>query len=189
VVPSDSSLPAERRDVIAALVRHGLSALAAASLWRMAPGLVRDTRRRNREYSAMVDAESGVKVGPTLSGQAHQIDIRPQIAARRVEREYGHIHTHPSNGAFSDADVRVLLSNRELRVIVAVGDDARWHIMSHSETEDSVDPWTASDRFMLEFRRLLDDETISITDIPHAVWSAIASTLGLRYDRIEGMKR
>jgi hypothetical protein len=186
VVPSDSSLPAERRDVIAALIRHGLSSQAAASLWIIARSLLRDTHRRGREYSSMVDAETGVRVGPTLSGQAHQIDVRPQIMARRPGREYGHMHTHPSNGAFSDADVRVLLSNHELRVIVAVGIDGRWHVMSHSGTVAPVDPWTASDRFLMEFRRLLDDETIPMNHIPHAVWSSIAGDLGLRYDRIQG---
>jgi hypothetical protein len=134
----------------------------------------------------MVDAASGVQEGPTLSGQSHQIDVRPQIMARRPGREYGHIHTHPSNGAFSDADVRVLLSNRELRVIVAVGVDGRWHILSRSEAAAPADPWAASDRFMIEFRRLLDDETISMIDIPHIVWSSTAEGLGLRYDRIEG---
>lgn len=186
MVLNGGSLPAERRDAIAALVRHGLSALAAASLWSIARRLVSDSRRRSREYSAMVDAESGVQAGPTLSGQAHQIDIRLQIVARRPGRVYGHIHTHPANGAFSDADVRVLLSNPELRVIVAVGVDGRWHIMSRSEAVAPADPWAASDRFMTEFRRLLDDETIAMTEIPHVVWSSTADSLGLRYDRIEG---
>jgi len=186
VAQSDSGLPAEQRDVIAALVRHGLSSQAASSLWIIARGHLRDTRRRGREHSAMVDAETGVQVGPTLSAQAHQINIRPQIAARRFGRAYGHVHTHPSNSSFSDSDVRVLLSNGELRVIVAVGVDGRWHAMSRSGTVAPVDPWTASDRFLEEFRQLLDDETTSLTDIPHVIWSSIADDLGLRYDRIEG---
>jgi hypothetical protein len=80
----------------------------------------------------------------------------------------------------------VLLTNRELLVIVAVGVDGRWHVMSRSGTEASVDPWTASDRFLVRFRHLLDDETTPLTDLPHVVWSAIASSLGLLFDRIEG---
>jgi len=179
-------MPAERRDVIAALRAHGLSALAAASLWRIARVLLLNSRRRGREYSAMVDAESGVQVGPTLSGQAHQVDIRTHIAARRPGREYGHLHTHPSSGAFSDGDVRVLLSNSELRAIVAVGLDGRWYLMSRSREMSPADLWEASDQFATYFRRMLNDATMPMTEIPHAVWSSIANDLGLRYDRIEG---
>jgi hypothetical protein len=152
----------------------------------MARKLVADSRRRGREYSAMVDAESGVKAGPTLSGEAHRLDIQRHIAACRFGRQYGHLHTHPSNGAFSDADVRVLLSNPELRAIVAVGVDERWYIMSRLEDRATVEPWDASDQFALHFRRLLSDEAMPMIEIPHAVWSSIADSLGLRYDRVEG---
>jgi hypothetical protein len=137
----------------------------------------------------MVDAESGIQVGPTLSGQAHQVDIWTHIAARRAGREYGHLHTHPSSGAFSDGDVRVLLSNRELRAIIAVGLDGRWYVMSRSGGIAPADPWDASDQFATQFRRMLDDATMPMTEVPHAVWSSIANGLGLRYDRIEGRKR
>ena len=87
-----------------------------------------------------------------------QIDIRVQLSARRPGREYGHIHTHPSNGSFSAADARVLLSNRELRTIVAVGAGGRWHIMSRVDATAPADAWIASDRFVLELKRRLDDE-------------------------------
>ena len=134
----------------------------------------------------MVDADSGARIGPILSGQAHQIDILAQLNARRPGREYGHIHTHLSNGAFSAADARVLLSNRELRAVVAVGLDGRWHIMSRTIGGESVDAWTVSDRFSQEVRRLLDDDGIPLVEIPHVAWSTISDTLGLRYSRIEG---
>jgi hypothetical protein len=189
MVQNDGGLPAERRVVIAALVRHGLSALAAASLWRIGRTVLRDTRRRGREYSAMIDANTGIQTGPTLSGQAHQIDIRPQIAARQPGRAYGHVHTHPSNSAFSDADARVLLSNRELLAIVVIGLDDRWYIMSEASEASPADPWEATDKFILEFRRLLGRATIPMAELPHAVWSGIAADLGLRYDRIEGRTR
>jgi hypothetical protein len=183
---SDAPGPAERQDVVAALRLHGLSALAAASLWTIARELIRDTRRRGREYSAMFDAERGVETGPRLSGEAHQIDIARQLDARHSGREYGHVHTHPANGAFSAADVRVLLTNRDLRTLVAVGIDGRWHIMSRAPDMTPADAWTASDRFVAEFRRLLDEGSVSITDASHAVWSTISEGLGLRYSRIEG---
>lgn len=178
--------PAERRDVLGALRRHGLSGHAAASLWTIARGLTRDTRRRGREYSAMVDAESGIEVGPRLSGEAHQVDVLPQLLAARPGREYRHLHTHPSNGAFSPADSRVLLSNRQLRVIVAVGMDGRWHMMSRASDGEPVDAWTASDRFILAVRRLLDDDAVPIVDATHIAWSTLSDGLGLRYSRVEG---
>ena len=134
----------------------------------------------------MVDADSGTEAGPRLSGEAHQIDIRAQLIAQSPGRAYGHIHTHPSNGAFSAADARVLLSNRGLRVIIAVGMDGRWHIMSRAVADATVDTWTVSDRFTLELRRVLDDESIPMIEAPHTVWSAISDGLGLRYSRIEG---
>lgn len=183
---SPDTAPAERRDVVAALRAHGLSGLAAASLWTIARELVRDTRRRSREYSAMVDAESGAEEGPRLSGEAHQIDILSQRNARRPGREYGHIHTHPSNGAFSAADARVLLSNREIRAIIAVGSDARWRMMSRNTGVAVADPWAVSDQFVIELRRLMSDDCMSIADAPHAIWSTISERLGLRYSRIEG---
>lgn len=117
----------------------------------------------------MLDAESGFKAGLTLSGQAHQIDIRSQVAACRPGRSYVHIHTHPSSGAFSDADVRVLLTNRELLAIVAVGLDGRWYVMSRSVGVTSPDPWEATDQFVLEFRRLLDDALMPLAELPHVV--------------------
>jgi hypothetical protein len=189
MLPSQGSVPARRPNVIAALRRHGLSTQAAASLWTIARVLARDSRRRGREYSAMVDAESGVQVGPTLSGQAHQIDIRPQLLACQAGRDYGHLHTHPSSGGFSDADVRVLLSNRALRTVVVIALDGRWYAMSRSGEIGTADPWTANDRFAIHFRRLVDDPTMPVAEIPHVVWSSIAVSLGLRYDRIEGRTR
>ena len=178
--------PADRRDVIAVLRTHGLSGAAAASLWTIGRGLVRDTRRRDREHSAMVDMESGSEVGPRMSGEAHQVDILAQLVAARPGREYCHLHTHPSNGAFSAADARVQLSNLQLRTIVAVGIDGRWHIMSQAANGESADPWAVSDVFGLELRRLLDDESIPMVEAPHIVWSTISGSLGLRYSRIEG---
>src|SRR4051794_27374468 len=96
-------VPADRREVVAALRSHGLSADAAAALWMMTRRLTADSRRRGREYSVMVDAEFGVRVGPTLSGEAHRLDMHRHIAACRVGRQYGHLHTHPSNGSFSES--------------------------------------------------------------------------------------
>ena len=133
----------------------------------------------------MVDAESGEEVGPRLSGEAHQISILAQLVATAQGRQHGHLYTHPSNGAFSAADARVLLSNRQLRVIIAIGLDGRWHVMSRAIAGESADAWVVSDVFSLEVRRLLD-ESIPIVEAPHIVWSAIANGLGLRYSRIEG---
>lgn len=113
-------------------------------------------------------------------------DRRDVLAARRSWREYGHLHTHPSNGSFSDADIRVLLSNRELRAVIAVGIDGRWHIMSRSADRAPADPWDASGQFALHLRQLLKVEAIPMVEMPHAAWSSIAYGLGLRYDRVEG---
>lgn len=134
----------------------------------------------------MVDAESGAETGPRLGGEAHQLDVLPQLVAARPGREYCHLHTHPSNGAFSAADARVLLTNRQLRAILTVGIDGRWHSMSRDGDAAPADAWTVSDMFTLELRRLLDDESIPTVEAPHIAWSAISRGLGLRYSRIEG---
>lgn len=183
---SGGGLAADRRDVVRALRAHGLSGPAAAAVWTVARRVVRDTRRRGREHSVMLDAETGVQAGPILSGEAHQTDILSQITARHPGRHYGHVHTHPSSGSFSGGDARVLLTNPELRVLIVVGIDGRWYIMSRAIGTVVADQWVAHDRFVAEYRRGLDDATTPLVEIAHVVWTMISEELGLRYDRIEG---
>jgi hypothetical protein len=59
---------ATRDEVVPVLRAHGLSGLVAARLWMVARTLLRDSRRRRREYSALLHAVTGNQVGPTLNG-------------------------------------------------------------------------------------------------------------------------
>lgn len=137
----------------------------------------------------MVDAESGIRTGPLLSGEAHRMTIDRQLATMRRGWEYGHLHTHPSNASFSGDDVRVLLDNRQLRALTVVGTDGRWHIMSRLDDILNSSGWDASDAFALEFYELLNDASLPYTAIAHRVWSRIAARFGLRYHRVEGATR
>jgi hypothetical protein len=86
--------PADRADVISALQRHGLSRAVAAELWRIARTLRTNTRRRDIEYAATLDADSGHPVGSVLTGTTSSTDLTPHLRAFQAGHAYVQLHAN-----------------------------------------------------------------------------------------------
>lgn len=178
-----------RDDVVPVLRAHGLSGHVAASMWRVARTLLRDTRRRRREYSVLLDAETGNQIGPTLSGSDHEIDVRLQVRATVPGRAYAHLHTHPGNSSFSDQDAVFFLTWSQVMTIAVAALDGRWYVMSRGAEAHVLAPIDVADAFRAEFAELLSDPRVGRSERPHIIWTRIAEQAGLRYDRIGSLGR
>lgn len=177
-------MTATRSDVVGILRMHGLTGHAAASLWAISQALVRNTRRRGVEYSALIDAQSGLQVGPTIGGSRHRIDVRPQITETSPRGRYAHVHTHPGSSSFSDVDAGFLLTWHQVKVVTVAAADGRWYVMSRAVDIGAPAPLDAVTAFRAELLNLVDDPRVIASERPHEIWTRIAGSLELRYDRV-----
>jgi hypothetical protein len=180
-------MPAERRDVLDTLQRHGVSRAVAAELWRLARRLRSDTARRKREYAVTLDVASGQPVGRVLTGTATNTDMTPHLRAFRPEHRYVLLHTHPMNTSFSQYDVLILGDHASIQTMVAVGVDDTWYMVSRVPETGSLNPRSMFDECVNERRRLALQQ-VTPTEISHLAMESVASRHGLRYDRVTGSR-
>jgi hypothetical protein len=184
-VHADEDRSPERTAVVAVLRAHGLTGSAIAQLWTLSRDMRRRTRRRGLEYAAMVNLETGITVGPVISGSDDSVDLRRHIAALVPGRRYVQIHTHPGSTSFSHRDVAMLLSWAQIHVMVVVGVDSTWYVLSRVGAL-TASASEAADAFLIELDRVEDERPgLSLQERTHRVWLAIAGRLGLRYDRVK----
>ena len=174
-----------RSAVIATLHQHGLARHVGAQLWMLSRTMLPTTRRRGREYAAMLDAESGRMVGTVISGGEDYVDLRPHISMFIKNRQYVQFHTHPGSSSFSDADVATLLSWNQIHVMVVAGVDGTWYALSRLGPT-RLSAVEAAEALLAEMDRLQEERPdSSLRECTHLAWIAIAHRLGLRYDRVQ----
>jgi len=177
---------AQRGDVIAALVRHGVSRTVAATLWTAAADLRRRTRRRGIEHAVTLDIADGRPVGRMLTGDASRTDLTPHLLAFQSGQGYVQLHTHPSSPSFSALDARVLADHPAIRTMIAVGADGTWYVVSRQPDSDIGDRHALYDAFLNELIRLQNAGAL-VSEISHLVMEHVAARHGLRYDRVTGL--
>lgn len=179
-------MPAERRDVLDTLQRHGVSRAVAAELWRLARSLRSDTKRRKREYAVTLDSATGQTLKPTpLPGSPTSTDLTRHIQAFEPERTYVSLHTHPNSTSFSNSDVRVLGEHAAVDAMVAVGVDGTWHVMSRSGEASITFARMVEGDYLTELNRLRQ-AGVDVAERPHLVMGHIVARHGWRYDRVAG---
>jgi hypothetical protein len=150
--------------------------------------------RHRLEYAALIDADTGTQLGSAVSGKADEVDIGPLTRRRAPDTRYVCVHTHPANLPFSLEDIAVMLEERYLCMVTAVGRDGSWYIMSVEPGKTPANVATLRDTF-----REIADATIEKYQVPpfpteraarrahmHEIWQRAAPALGLRHDRVEG---
>jgi proteasome lid subunit RPN8/RPN11 len=177
--------PAERRDVISALRRHGISGAVAAILWTAAADLRRRTRRRGIEHAVTLDAATGQPVGPMLTGSRSSTDLTLHLRALRPGHEYIQLHTHPGSTSFSDLDVRLLAEYPAIHAMIVVGENGTWYVISRQPGISILDSRAVFYDFVRELQRLGQDQ-IPAAARPHQATERIAANYGLLYDRLIG---
>lgn len=177
--------PAERAGVIAVLRRHGIPGTVAAELWRVAGDLRRRTRRRGVEHAVTLDAESGQTVGPMLTGTTNSTDLSTHLFLLHSDRKYVQLHTHPRSTSLSQLDLLVFAENDPISVMVVVGADGSWHVLSRAPDSRRYTPRALFDDCIQERLRLQRQQTLP-EEIPHLAIEVVASRHHLRYDRIVG---
>lgn len=177
--------PAERADALTALHRHGLSRAVSAALWTAAQDLRRRTRRRGIEHAVTLHAETAQPVGPMLTGTPTSTDLSPHLRAMQTDHTYVVLHTHPRSTSFSDLDIRILSDHERIRVMIAVGSDGTWHILSRQYNSEVAHNRTVE----IDFLRTLaapPRAEIPPAEQIHVAMEQVAARHGWMYDRVAG---
>jgi hypothetical protein len=179
-----------------ALGAHGLAEPARAAVAGWVRRLVAVTRETGAEHAMMFDADSGAQLDGLLAGERKWINIAPLLGLMRPDGAYCVVHTHTSDGAFSDADPLPLFLRPPVRAIVVVGARGTVYAMSRSPswTRRSYDDLLQAYRETFDSLRRATADAIADGTMPrwraeseqvHGVWTRIAGPFGLRYTRAE----
>jgi len=176
------------------LRRHGLSEATALAVVRLGEELRARMVHQDIEYAAMIDMHSGAQLGPILSGEAHRVDLRPQLESMQMRRSYIQIHTHPGGLTFSPSDGEITAAHEGIQAMVAVGTNGIWYILSKAPNFVPLPPRQVAGSFTIEWQAQRPRYQIAIingelpasalNELPHQVWQTMAPLLGLRYDRV-----
>lgn len=177
------------------LEARGLSTQVAKSTERLGEQLRRRTVKERREVAAVLDAETGARVGPIVGGTRAEVDIRPQLRAMQSGRRYLHLHTHPGSPSFTDTDA-VAFVRYSFLVMAAVGTDRTWYVLSRLVGGTVPSTLAVAEAYAAEiyaraprYRALWRGGTMTAQaayrSLTHEVWTSVAPQLGLRYDRVE----
>lgn len=181
------------RGARAALRAHGLSGPAIEALLSEGPRIARDTRRHpQRERAWLVDNETGERIGEIAVGTRQAVRIGPLL--RALGRRSGAVvfaHTHPDDVPFSDADAAVLLCRDVLALVLVTAKS--WYLLSPQPASErpSVDMLAQEyERAYSEIEPAMRRDRARVGRPGaqhrhgHALWTALARTLRLRYDRV-----
>ncbi|HLH25918.1 MAG TPA: hypothetical protein VK066_25650 [Chloroflexota bacterium] len=185
-----------RPEVVALLRAHGVSAEAAPRIAGAGEILRQRTAQSGVEVGAVLDADTGRPLGPTLEGQADRIHLESQLGLLRPGRRYVQLHTHPANTSLSAQDLALLLAHPEIRTMAAVGRDGAWHVLTKrrgqatASPEDGLIAWSDTDAALdARYDALIEAGTLLPEEAHrqqlHEVMQRIAPRLRLRYDRLE----
>ena len=122
-----------------------------------------------------------------LTGTETATNLSPHILSFQPDREYVVIHTHPRNTSFSQYDVLIFAEYPTIRVMVGVGVDGIWHLLSRMPDAAITDPRAVFDDCVNERRRLASEQT-AVAEISHLATEYVAGRHGLRYDQVMGLR-
>lgn len=176
------------------LLAHRIPAATALRLRSEAEAVRVRVAQTGLEYAFSLDILTGGMVGSICHGTAAEVDITEQIAAMHDSGRFVSLHTHAGSTAFSDSDADLLLSNRPIVTIVAVGVDGSWHLLSKlpgaavAEAKVGVAALQRSvARLSPAYLALAESGAVTheeaLRQMLHTIWQLIARPLGLRYDR------
>lgn len=132
---------------------HGASSAAATALNAVMAEGIALTQQTGRESAALVDAESGDRVGDLVTGDEDRVDLGALLAARTPGRVYIQLHTHPQSSSFSDADFALLLTHHGISMMVVAGSDGTVYVMSRQPAGTAALPLVA----IVEWNRLYNE--------------------------------
>jgi hypothetical protein len=178
------------------LSAHGLSDVAAQALRAAGDDIRIRTELFGVEFAVTLDADTGVQVGSVLTGSSTRVDITPHIDSMVARRRYVLLHSHPASESCSAADASLLVLVPRIAVVVAIGEDATWYVlslMSNRRRPSRMDIVRRHDAAFVEttqkYRALVSSEQLSPMmawrEQTHEAWTLSARQLGLRYDRVE----
>jgi hypothetical protein len=183
-------------ELLALLRSHGLSVAVAERVARAGAVLHQRSVREGVEIGTTLDLATGRPIGPTLSGERDSVNFGSQFAAFRPGRRYLQLHTHPGSSSFSAPDVGMLLDHLALRLLVVVGEDDHWYLLSKRAGQRLANPDDAHARWWEVFEDVAshDDALIAQGQLTqqaalvrevHETMIRLAPELGLRYDDLE----
>jgi hypothetical protein len=190
-------MPRRSADRIRAVLRrHGLSEQAARAAVNVGDLIHAQTEEHGVEFAALLDADSGRRVGRILGGRGDQVDASPHLRAMRPGREYLALHTHPDSTAFSQADAALLLLFPRIRALSLVGADGTWYALSVAPNLARPNPvdlaFAMRQRYLAlrpsyEARSRTGELTQAAArrELSHELWTDVARQFGLRYHRVE----
>ena len=188
------------------LTSHGVSERTQRTLREIGAELRQRSASTGDERAAMVSNRTGRRLGRILRGEPNRVDISPHIAAMVPDHPYVQLHTHPgsASASFSERDAFNVVGVPGIEVMVVVGVDGAWYVLSRAD--DFAVPESERNRQ----RRLLEvfnafwnhlnalkpshDERVNTGEfddaqarhaLTHEVWVLIAPGLRLRYDRVD----
>jgi hypothetical protein len=159
--------------------------------------LRQETIETRLEHGLLIDAQTGQSIGDPVFGEEDKVGLASHFERCEPGGRYVGLHTHPRSLPFSVQDVAVLLRQPVPCMIVAVGRDGTWYVMSVApgRPKPSLDDL----RSTMERHLLAIGDAYACPPFPnpmaarrahyHAAWTLAAPDLGLRYDRIEGSRR
>jgi hypothetical protein len=178
-----------------ALVRHGVSPPAAAAAVRAGQAVHRLTREHDVEVAATVDADSGAEPAPTVRGARRAVDVGSHLRALAPGREYVMLHSHPESESFSARDALWLVARPVVRVLVVVGKNGSWYLLSRDPARPLATAREVTEAVQAEYDRLSPPgdparargavgRAARVREVSHRVWANLAAGLGFRYDRL-----
>jgi hypothetical protein len=190
-----SDPPPGHQDRLDALVRHGVGPPAVAAVVRAAQAVRRLTREHDVEVAATVDADSGAEPAPIVRGTRRSVDVTSHLRALVPGREYVMLHSHPESESFSSRDAVWLVARPVVRVLVVVGKNGSWYLLSRDPARPLATARALTEAVQGAYDRLSPPGDLARTrgaagrasrlrDVSHQVWANLAAGLGFRYDRL-----
>ena len=115
-------------------------------------------------------------------------------------RHYVVLHTHPGSTSLSVLDVALLVAQPAVAMVIAVGTDGTWYIGSLDTQRQRPSLRTIYDGYDATYRATVDQYDALTTAgrlsqrqagrrHSHEVWVQAGPALGVRYDRVAGVRR
>jgi len=187
----------EDSPIIQQLREYGLAARVALEVAQLGETLLARTQESGTEFAAMVDADSGARVGAMLGGKTDAVNISAHIAAMKPGRQYVHLHTHPGSSSFSGRDVATFIAHGQIQTMGVVGADGTWYLIARTVRTPSMAPREVVAAWQLAIESLDSRYNILIRTMPqlaawrqvtHEALASVANQFDLWYTRVETTK-
>ncbi len=190
-----------RRSITSSIYEaHGWTPTANKAVREVSDDIRQRTVDAGVEFAAMVDAETGDKIGGIVRGVKGSADVSGHISLMRDGQKHILLHTHPRSTAFSYVDVGLLARDdlaKKLQTMYVVGRDGTRYLISPKPGSKVASREAVKRAFGAEegirwpawhakVRAGKISKELAEKECTHEVWTNIADDLGLIYHRIEG---